>query len=365
MKKTSVSFLALAAILFSGGSLMVGVAQQQGTTPIPQTDSSYIDANGTAHVTRVVPVPKTVSPEAQKFLARRISDAGRHPSVAEQRRDTDAWQARAGQVSLSLYPVHVADGQSIAGVPVRIITPLSMPAENRDKVLINVHGGGFVVDSGSLTETIPLANLTQTKVVAVLYRMAPEHPFPAAVDDAVAVYKELLKTYKPENIGLYGTSAGAILTPEVTVRLRQLGLPLPGALGVFSGMGDFSMKGDSQRLFALEGLSGHLDVNNDTPEPYVGSTNPKNPELSPLYANLKGFPPTLFISSERDLLLSGTTILHRAFLRAGVDARLIVFEGLPHAFWNDPLLPESKEADQDMASFFVKELHLAGRSVAQ
>ena len=94
----------------------------------------------------------------------------------------------------------------------RIVTPLTIPPDKANRVLINVHGGGFVVDSGSLTETIPLANLTRTKVVAVLYRLAPEHPFPAAVDDTVAVYKELLKTYRPKNIGLYGTSAGAILT---------------------------------------------------------------------------------------------------------------------------------------------------------
>ena len=333
------------------------MAQQKQTAPVPQTDSSYIDAQGTAHVTRVVPIPTTISPEAQKFLARQVPDTPGHRSLAEDRRATDTWQARAGEQSRVLYPVNLAS-QTLAGVPVRIVTPLTMPEKNRDRVLLNVHGGGFRVDSGSLTETVPMANLTQTKVVAVLYRLAPEHPFPAAVDDAVAVYKELLKTYKPQNIGIYGTSAGAILTPEVVVKLRQLGLPLPGALGVFSGMGDFSQPGDSQAMYALDGLSGHLDPpqKKAKPDGYVGATNPKDPVLSPFYANLKGFPPTLFITSERDLLLSGTTILHRAFLRAGVDAQLVVFEGLPHAFWNDPYLPESKEADSIMASFFVKKL---------
>ncbi len=354
--------MAMTAALFPACFLTAGAAQQQQTTPIPESNTSYIDANGTAHVTRVVPVPKTVSPEAQKYLARRIPDVARHPSVAEQRRETDAWQARAGKVSLRLYPVHVTNGQTIAGVPVRIITPLKMPERNRDKILINVHGGGFVVDAGSLTETIPIAYLTQTKVVAVLYRLAPEHPFPAAVDDGVAVYKELLKTYKPKNIALYGTSAGAVLTPEIAVKLRQLGLPLPGALGVFSGNGDFARRGDSGAIFGLDGLSGPLYPKLDPKvfSPYQVSTNPLNPVLSPLYANLKGFPPTLFMTSERDMLLSGTINLHRAFLRAGVDARLIVFDGLPHGFWDDPVLPESKEADRDMAIFFEKELHLAG-----
>jgi acetyl esterase/lipase len=209
-----------------------------------------------------------------------------------------------------------------------------------------------------LTETVPIANLTQMKVVAVLYRLAPEHPFPAAVDDTVAVYKELLKTYKPEHIGLYGTSAGAILTAEVASQLRKLGLPLPAALGVFSGLGDFSQPGDSQAIYSLNGFSGPLTPPDNKPHdsPYVGSTNPKDPVLSPLYANLSGFPPTLFITSTRDALLSGTTILHRAFLRAGVDAQLVVFEALPHAFWNDAHLPESKEADGIMATFFDRHL---------
>jgi acetyl esterase/lipase len=351
----------IAALAAIGAAAFVCFAGQQGSASAPQSDTSYIDRNGTAHVTRVVPVPGTISAEAQKSLSRQVSDAPSHETLAQRRSHTDKWQAGAGEESRKLYPVNVAKG-NIAGVPVKIITPLTIPGNRRDRVLLNVHGGGFNSDSGSLTETVPIANLTKTKVVAILYRLAPEHPFPAAVDDTVAVYKEMLKTYKPRNIALYGTSAGAILTAEVAVKLRQLNLPLPGALGVFSGSGDLSQPGDSQAIFALDGLSGHLTPpKKDEPllKEYVGNTNPRDPVLSPVYANLTGFPPTLFITSTRDLLLSGTTTLHRAFLRAGVDARLVVFEALPHAFWNDPHLPESKEADQIMANFFDKSL---GRS---
>jgi epsilon-lactone hydrolase len=342
-------------------SSAIFAAQHSARTP-PQADSSYIDRNGTAHVTRVVPVPETVSPEAQKPLARQVSDARMPESLAERRSKTDAWQARAGRESRSLYPVNITD-DTIAGVRAKIITPLSVPAQKHDRVLINVHGGGFNSDSGSLTETIPIANLTQTKVIAVLYRLAPEHAFPAAVDDTVAVYRNLLQTYKPQNIGLYGTSAGAILTGEVAVKLRQLGLPLPAALGIFSGHGDFSRLGDSQAMYALNGLSGPLTPPGKTPpaSAYAGSTSTRDPVLSPIFADLKGFPPTLFITSTRDLLLSGTTLLHRAFLRSGVDAQLVVFEALPHAFWNNPNLPESKEADALMASFFDRHLGKEGQ----
>jgi acetyl esterase/lipase len=178
------------------------------------------------------------------------------------------------------------------------------------------------------------------------------------VDDAVAVYKELLKTYKPDHIIIYGTSAGAILTAEVAAKLKQLNLPLPAALGIFSGMGDFAHAGDSIAIYALRGLSGHLDP--PTPEAhdpyYVGSADPKDPILSPIYGDLHGLPPTLFVTSGRDLLLSGTANLHRAYLNAGVDARLVVFDALTHAFWYDPRLPEALEANHTMADFFVKQL---------
>ena len=309
-----------------------------------QTDSSKISPDGTAYVTRVVPVPATVSPEAQKMLARVVSDAA-VPQTLEQRRiGTDKWQAGAGEESKKLYPANVAS-DTIARVPVRVITPLNIPPEKQDRVLINLHGGGFNSDSGSLSETIPIANLTQTKVIAVLYRLAPEHPFPAGLDDAIAVYRELLKTYRPNHIAIYGTSAGAILTAEVTAKLKQLNLPLPAATGIFSGMGDFGQAGDSIAIFALNGFSGHLDPpgHNGQLSDYTASTDLKDPVLSPLYADLKGFPPTLFVTSGRDLLLSGTTILHRAYLRAGVPAELVVFDALPHAFWNNPALPESKK----------------------
>ena len=346
------------ALLTSLLLISIPAFAQLGTTAAqaPHKDSSYIDPQGAAHITRVVPIPPDLSPEAKATLARPASDANIPQTLAQRRHGTDVWQNHAGEISAGLYPVHRYES-TIAGIPVRIVTPLANM--DPDHVLLNIHGGGFNSDSGSWTETIPIANLTKMKVVAVLYRLAPEHPFPAAVDDVVSVYKELLKTYKPAHIAIYGTSAGAILTGEVAVKLRQLHLPLPGALGIFSGFGDFSRMGDSMSMYALNGLSGHLDP----PSPnvhdsgYIGSTDPHDPVLSPLFADLRNMPPTLFITSERDMLLSGTTILHRAFLRAGNDnARLVVFEGLPHAFWNDANLPESKEADRIMAHFFLRSL---------
>ena len=346
------SFLISAIILISAFSY----AQEKAS--IPQTNSSFIDANGTAHVTRVVPVPKSVSPEAQKWLSERIPDTDAPVTDEQNKARAEAWQKQLAIDMQGTYPTKITEDK-IAGVPVRLITPPAIPASKQDRVLINLHGGGFRADWGSVAETIPIASLTQTKVIAIRYRLAPEHPFPAAVDDVVAVYKELLKTYKPQNMVMYGTSAGAVLTAEVAVKLRQLGLPLPAALGIFSGFGDFTRPGDSRALFGLRGLQGPLnDPPNTPPDPvYVGSTDRRDPVLSPVFADLKGMPPTLFITSERDLLLSGTSILHRAFLNAGnSNAELVVFEGLPHAYWNQFKLPESIEAHHLMANFFDKAL---------
>jgi monoterpene epsilon-lactone hydrolase len=347
------------ALMVSSSFLIAQQSSVPATTAAeaPQRDTSYIDAHGTAHVTRVVPVPQTISPEAQKSISRAEPDQGPPQPLAERRKGTDAYTARARVEWTKICPNSIVEDK-IAGVPVRIVTPEGMPDKNKDKVLLNLHGGGFNSDSGSYTESIPIASYTGIKVVAVLYRLSPEVKFPAAVDDSIAVYKELLKNYDPRHIPIYGTSAGAILTAEVAAKIKQLGLPMPAALGIFSGMGDFARAGDSAAMYALRGLAGHLDP----PDPdrhdssYVAETDTKDPILSPIYGDLHGLPPTLFVTSGRDLLLSGTVNLHRAYLLAGVDARLVVYDALPHAFWYDPRLPEAIEANHIMADFFLKQL---------
>jgi monoterpene epsilon-lactone hydrolase len=319
-----------------------------------QQDAATFDADGTAHITRVVPMPSTISPEAQAWLASLARQKYAPQTLAERRAATDAWRVKDAAEARRIYPVNVEEIM-MAGVRTDVITPLSTPEANRTRVLINLHGGGFNSDSGSLIEGIPIANLAKTKVVSVYYRLAPENPFPAAVDDVVAVYKELLKSYKPHSIGIFGTSAGAILTCEVAVRLKQLGLPLPAALGVFSVYPDYSRDGDSLALFALNGLAGEMpppSPNGPSDDPYPGKTNRMDPVLSPLFADWRGMPSSLLVTSTRDILLSGTTMLHRVMLHAGNDAQLVVFEALPHAFWYHFQLPETKEALELMAKFF-------------
>jgi acetyl esterase/lipase len=303
-------------------------------------------------------MPSTVSPEAQQWLKDIEHDQSQPKDLAEIRARTAAWQKSQSAEAKRLFPVNI-EPTTTAGVKTDIITPIIMPEANRKRVLINLHGGGFISDSGSLIEGIPIAYLTKMKVVSVYYRLAPENPFPAAVDDVIAVYRDLLKTYTPRNIGIFGTSAGATLTPEVAVRLKQLGLPLPGALGMFSTHPDFSRPTDSQELFALNGLSGGIapkDPNQPPDDAYAGKTDRKDPVLSPIFADLHGMPPSLLITSTRDVLLSDTSMFHLALLQAGVDSQLLVFEALPHAFWYHFQLPETKQALDMMAKFLDEKL---------
>ena len=339
------------------GGLFLYSCAKPAQAPPPQ-DSATFDPDGTADINRVVPMPSTISPEAQKWLSSLVKSTPGPEDLATRRKRTDEWRVRQSAEARRLFPVDI-ESTTTAGVPTDIITPLETPTANRQLVLINLHGGGFNSDSGSLIEGDPIANLAKIKVVSVYYRLAPEHPFPAAVDDVVAVYKELLKTYKPHNIGIFGTSAGAILSGEVAVRLKQLNLPLPAALGLFSTLADYSRPADSMELFTLNGFPGALkpqDPSQPIGEEYAGSTDRKDPVLSPIYADLKSMPPTLLLSSTRDLLLSDTALFHRALLRAGVDAQLVVFEALPHAFWYHFELPETTEALNLMAKFFSDKL---------
>ncbi|HUA14642.1 MAG TPA: alpha/beta hydrolase fold domain-containing protein [Verrucomicrobiae bacterium] len=336
------------AITALAGSL---TAQSSSTL---QKDSVAFDPDGTAHITRVVPMPDTISAEAQQWLQSLEHSRGGPETLTERRKHTDMWRAQDSAEAERLYPVKIEE-TTTAGVRTDIISPLAMPEANRDCVLINLHGGGFNSDSGSLIEGVPIANLAKIKVVSVYYRLAPENPFPAAVDDVVAVYRELLKNYSPHHIGIFGTSAGAILTAEVTARLKHLGVPLPAALGIFSGLADFSGVGDSRQLFTLNGFPGDMqpiDPRHLPDDQYVGKTDRREPVLSPLFADLHGWPPTLLVTSTRDILLSDTSIFQRALLRNGNDAQLVVFEALPHAFWYHFQLPETKEALELMAQFF-------------
>ena len=324
-----------------------------------------IDAQGgVSFGGRVVPVPRTISPEAQAFLATPPWEEA-PPATGEpipmwaMREHVDQQMGALSQMAQQMFPVSVEEIQ-VAGVRVHLIKPLDMPPENQGKVLMNLHGGGFVLSSGALAEAIPIAAKAKVTVMAVDYRLAPENPFPAAVDDAVAVYKTMLDYHRPDQIGIYGSSAGGFITGQALMRLKQEGLPLPACAGVFTAGGALDNLGDTANIFTLMGFWGDLILPTDHKvseiRAYLNGADAKDPAVSPIYGDVSHFPPTLLMSGTRDAVLSSASTFHRALRRADVDAELYVFDAMPHAHWYMLHLPEAQEALDIQAAFFLKHL---------
>jgi epsilon-lactone hydrolase len=312
---------------------------------------------------RTIPVPGTISPEAQAMLRSLASRPAPDGSALwERRAELDAAMKALDRHALTRYAVDV-QAVDIAGVACHIVRP-EAPAS--DRVLLNLHGGGFVIGGGTLTEAIPVAAHSGTTVIAVDYRLAPEHRYPAAVDDVEAVYRAVLERHAPDQIGIYGQSAGGFLTGQAIRRLQREQLPLPACIGIFGAGGDLSDLGDTAEIFDLGGFSG------DRLEPFGARTNcnslyldgvePTDPDASPEFGDLSGFPPTLLIVGTRDATLSAGAKMHRALRRADVIAELYVFEAMAHGFFYAVDLPESREAFDVMARFFRS--HLASQGSA-
>jgi monoterpene epsilon-lactone hydrolase len=297
------------------------------------------------------PPPETLSAEGRAAVAE--WDRGPQPpkDLPSRRAFFDKLEADFGAQQQRRYGVDIT-ASTLAGVPVRLIRAKGAPATG-NRILLNLHGGGFQVDTGSVTENVPLAAITRIPVVAVLYRLSPEHPFPSALEDSLAVYRELLKTHKPSEIGIYGTSAGADLGPELIAQIRKERLPEPAVLGVFSGDADFSKTSDSL-------ASSPLDIGRIY-RAYAGATPLTDPIISPGLGAVDFFPPTLCMSSSRDFLLSSTANFCRKLELSGVENKLVVFDGLPHGFWCYLDTPESDQAFAIMAKFLMAHLASAHR----
>lgn len=320
----------------------------------------HIDNDGTAWLGDVaVPLPAALSPAARDWLslAAMRPDPTRNltADAATVRSVVDAGYAQQTERFRQLHPGVTATPTVLGGVPCAIVSP-ERPDDSA--VLINLHGGAFVAGRGTLFEAIPIAARTGLSVVAVDYRLAPEHAFPAAVEDALAVYRELLQQYPAQRIGVYGSSAGAVLGAQLMVAAQDEGLVLPAALGFFSGTADFSLACDSEAYLGIFGFSPAVRPVAEQARGYLGNWPLNDPRLSPQLANLANFPPTLCMAGTRDFFLGGTCRFHQALRRAGVVAELAVYEGLPHVHWKMADLPETAEALDAQAEFL-------GRWVAQ
>ena len=332
-----------------------------------------VDTDGVAQLPAIsVPPSRFMSPEArQKFIRQFSNPEAGPPSGADVRqlreydeRKNAPFVARAE----TLYPVNI-EQKLIGGVRTEVITPKAgIARKNRGRVLINLHGGAFLwgEGNGAKTESIPIAGVGKITVITVAYRLAPEFKFPAASEDVTAVYRELLKEHRAADIGIYGCSAGGVLTAQAIAWFQQEKLPMPGAIGTFCGSG-VSLGGDSSHLASL--LVGELpfataDTGSLSSVPYFSEASSSDPLVLPISSErvLSRFPPTLLIAGSRDFTVSSLFYAQAALSNAGVEAELHVWDGMWHAFFMDPDLPESQQVYRVVVKFFDR--HLGARRVS-
>jgi len=312
---------------------------------------------------RSIPVPTSVSAVVQRVIAEPIVvdaplPAGRtalKAAIAQ----IDAGEAAATEALLRTYPATVRHDR-IAGVPVYWVTPANADPALHRRLLVHVHGGAYALFGGfaALREAVLVAHYTRTDVLSIDYRRPPDYPYPAALDDTVAVWRDLVRTHDPHAMALFGTSAGGGLTLAAVQKLRALGVPLPAVLFAGTPWADLARDDDTQ--FTNAGLDDVLTSPDDLAtfaRLYAGGHDLREPGISPIHGDFHGFPPTILISGTRDLLLSMTVRTHRKLRAAGVVADLNVFEGLSHAqYLLLDAAPESAEAFGEVAAFFDRHL---------
>ena len=323
-------------------------------TDAPTVPQMIVDSDGTLHLgPRTVPPAALESPEARRSYARqmlrRAQESAAKGGLASARIvDGSPAPGAAGAskaTALQIYQV-TEETTKIGGVGVTVYSPKEIPEKNRGKVAME-----FEMDA----EAIAVASLGQMKVIKVNYRGGgPSIP---GNEDIVAVYRELLKTYKAKSIGMFGASGGCTLAQTTILWLPAQKLPMPGAVGLGTCSGG-SNQGDAR--YTMNGLDAGLSSAFSGQAPYHAGNLTRTADQPPATALdgeiPKDYPPAFLLSGTRDMCLSQTVLLHRKLLRAGVEADLNVFEGMWHFFWEDPSLPESREAMTALANFFNRRL---------
>jgi epsilon-lactone hydrolase len=314
---------------------------------------------------KTIPVPTDVSPQLQAVIAQPLTSGWNTPPTTPQ-----GWQQLSDKLDIPLAAqvgpmakrLHVTITKGVIdGVQVYRVTPDIIPARNAKRLLIHLHGGCYVLNGNeaALPEAVLMAGFSHMRVISVNYRMPPQAYYPAALDDGMTVYKAALKMTNPKDIGVFGTSAGGALTLEMMLRAKQAHLPMPGAIAAGTPMADATEQGDSFQTNALVdnvlvSPNGFCDA---ATRFYAHGHDLADPMISPLNGDLHGFPPTILTTGTRDLLLSNTVRTHQKLLQSGVDADLLVFEGMSHAQYTiDDLIPEDREAFTEISAFLDKHL---------
>jgi acetyl esterase/lipase len=348
-----------------------------------------VAADGTIHLDVEVPVSDYVSDEFKRaFIATLSFTSGFSgpPPLDAPKEAWDAYEVEEARLHEPMlkdlqqhYPVDV-ESTKIAGVPVGVVTPKSgVAAKHKGRVLINLHGGAFMVGRGiyaGLLECMAIAHVGGFKIVTVNYRQAPFFQFPAASEDVEKVYRELLKTYAADAIGIYGGSAGGLLSAQSVAWFQAKGLPRPGAIGIFAaaarraGGASLGLRGAKRGDSDIWGLAGTGPASSKVlasavasptaaKREYFATTNSEDPLAEPGASDdvIAKFPPTLFLTGTRAFECSRTVTSHAQFLRLGVDSQLYVIEGGAHGtFLFSHATPEIRAVNEYITRWFGQKL---------
>lgn len=370
--RNSKPFYALAAAIGVVAFATSGITYAQEAAAPPSEGAAArptIARDGTINVPAFqLPPSEFMSKETADFLKLRAAMPTRVPradgSIAEVRAGMDRMMAPFINMMRQKYPAEMTE-RTIGGVPVRVFTPKDREPD-RQRVLINLHGGAFSLcwDACSVLESQPIASSGGFTVISVNYRMAPEHAHPAGVEDVATVYRELLKRYKPKQIGIYGCSAGGALTAQAAAWLPLHKLPQAGAIGIFGAGAVRFGAGDSAYL------AGYIDGSfpppprpGEPPRPdmsrgYFANVDASDTIVSPaLHPDVLGkFPPSLIITGTRAMDMSPAIYTNSQLLKAGARSTLIVGEAMGHCYIYFPQFPEAQDAYQQIVRHFRENL---------
>jgi monoterpene epsilon-lactone hydrolase len=307
----------------------------------------------------VMPIPSTVSEQAQAYYRnwrprpRRQLDYNNPKTMENVRRTLNKiFLANAKRISED-YELEPVDANGASAFWVRTST-----THRSDKAIIYLHGGGFILGSAqsNLGTALRISARTGIPILSVDYRLAPEYPFPAGLNDALAAYRWLLdEDYGPDDIAVYGDSAGGGLTLSLALAARDEDLPQPAALVLLSPATDLTLSSDTRiTLAAYDPVLTPAGI--DRLQLYAGAHELTDPLVSPVFADLSGLPPMLIQVGTREMLLSDAARLARRARSAGVDVTLDVWEGMWHVWQDQPDLPEAEQATAEISAFMLDHL---------
>jgi len=310
---------------------------------------------------RDIPIPAHLSPQAAAQLAQGTMSNPPWPDVADKQawRDLVRRMDEIGGAGLAMMGQHVAasvEEIDARGARVHVVTPDDHdPADPR--IYMEFHGGALLWGGGESCKAMGRISsaMVGAKTWAVDYRMAPDHPHPAPLDDCVAAYRALIETTDPANVIVGGASAGGNFAAATVLRARDEGLPLPAAVALMTPEIDLTESGDtfSTLLGVDTALTSRLMPANLV---HADGADLRDPYLSPLFGDFSaskgGFPPTILFSGTRDLFLSNTVLMHRALRRAGVEAELHVFEAATHVMFMSG--PEADDRTRELRAFLSR-----------